>query len=85
MAFLFARGYLLGLLFDQQTVADAGRISFRLSGGPALIWLATLFVYPIVAESFIGATVGKLLVGLSVVMEDGRVVGFRASVVRNLL
>jgi uncharacterized RDD family membrane protein YckC len=85
IAFLFACGYLLGLLFDQQAVAEAGRISFRLSGGPALIWLATLFVYPIVAEAFIGATLGKLLLGLIVVMDDGRPVGLRASVVRNLL
>ena len=85
IAFLFACGYLLGLLFDQQAVAEAGRISFRLSGGPALIWLATLFVYPIVAEAFIGATLGKLFLGLIVVMEDGRPVGLRASVVRNLL
>jgi uncharacterized RDD family membrane protein YckC len=85
IAFLFAWGYLLGLLFDQQAVAEAGRISFRLSGGPALIWLGSLFVYPIVAEAFIGATLGKLLLGLIVVMEDGRPVDLRAAVVRNLL
>ena len=81
----FGWGYLLGLLFDQQAVAEAGRISFRLSGGPALIWLATLFVYPIVAEALIGATLGKLLFGLRVVMEDGGFVRLGASVVRNLL
>jgi uncharacterized RDD family membrane protein YckC len=85
IAFLFACGYLLGLLFDQQAVAEAGRIPFGLSGGPALIWLATLFVYPIVTEAFIGATLGKLLFGLIVVMDDGRPIGLRASAVRNLL
>lgn len=85
IAFLFAWGYLLGLLFDQQAVAEAGRISFRLSGGPALIWLATLFAYPILAEALIGATLGKLLLGLRVVMEDGRAVGLGASAIRNLL
>jgi uncharacterized RDD family membrane protein YckC len=85
IAFLFAWGYVLGLLFDQEALAEAGRISFSLSGEPALIWLATLFAYPIIAEASIGATFGKLLLGLRVVMEDGRAVGVWASVVRNLL
>jgi uncharacterized RDD family membrane protein YckC len=85
MVFLFALGFALGRLFDQEAIAEAGQISFSLSGLPAAIWLAALFVYPIVTESAIGATLGKLLVGLRVVTEDGRPVGLGASVVRNLL
>jgi uncharacterized RDD family membrane protein YckC len=54
--------------------------------GRALLFLTLLsFGYYIVCESATGATLGKRLVGIRVVGEDGEPVTFGAAVVRNLV
>jgi uncharacterized RDD family membrane protein YckC len=56
------------------------------TGGKAFLLLLTLwFGYYIFCESLTGATVGKRIVHLRVVAEDGTEVTFGAAVVRNLL
>jgi uncharacterized RDD family membrane protein YckC len=45
--------------------------SASLSGGPFLLYLGLVLAYYFVLEAFIGATVGKLLLGLRVVGRDG--------------
>jgi uncharacterized RDD family membrane protein YckC len=62
---------------------------FSLQGGPAfafvLVSLVVGFGYFILLEGRYGRTVGKSLLGLRVVNEDGSPMGMRASTVRNVL
>ncbi len=43
------------------------------------------FIYFIVLEATMGATLGKRLLGLRVVKEDGSAIGWGGSIIRNLL
>jgi uncharacterized RDD family membrane protein YckC len=65
--------------------ASGGSASASLSGAPALILVILLFLYYIVLEAVLGATLGKLLLGLRVVNVDGSRIGWGASIIRNLL
>ncbi len=58
---------------------------FNLTGAPALIGVVISIVYFVVMEALLGATVGKLLLKLRVVREDGSPIGWRESIVRNVL
>lgn len=58
---------------------------FNLTGAPALIGVVTAIVYFVVMEALCGATVGKLLLKLRVVNADGSPIGWRESIVRNVL
>jgi uncharacterized RDD family membrane protein YckC len=62
---------------------------FELTGLPALILLGILFVvmlgYFSVAEVLFGMTLGKVVAEIQVTTSDGRRIGVRASLVRNLL
>ena len=59
---------------------------FHLSGGPAFLWLFVALVYYIVLEARFGTTLGKRLVGLSVVrLEGGGPLDWQTSIVRNVL
>jgi uncharacterized RDD family membrane protein YckC len=62
--------------------ADVGA---NLEGRNFLIWLALAFAYYVVCEVELGGTLGKVAVGLRVVDEDGDFIGWRRSVVRNLI
>lgn len=73
-------GWVVALLFGGATASG-----FQLSGGPALLLFLIAIAYYIVMEAQKGATIGKLILGLRVVMEDGSAIDWRASVVRNLL
>ena len=61
--------------------------SGKLGEGVFLVWLfATYWGYPILCEVYFGGrTVGKRAVGLEVVRSDGLPVGWRESMLRNLL
>jgi uncharacterized RDD family membrane protein YckC len=50
-----------------------------------LSFLLVMFLYFVLLEGWLGATVGKATLGLRVVSADGRVPGLKASVLRNLL
>jgi uncharacterized RDD family membrane protein YckC len=59
---------------------------FELKGGPFFLWLIMAMAYFIVMEAMIGATLGKLLVGLRVVaLGTGEPIDWQASTVRNVL
>lgn len=64
------------------TTTKAG---FELHGGPFFLLILIILAYYIVLEGLLGATIGKLILGLRVVKLDGSAIGWRASVVRNLL
>ncbi len=50
-----------------------------------LAFLSIIFVYFVVLEGAVGATVGKRLMGLRVVTPDGRVPGLLGGLLRNVL
>jgi len=52
---------------------------------PLAILLALFFGYYIVCETLTGMTLGKRMVGIRVVADDGEHVGLNAAVIRNLL
>ncbi|HUC60864.1 MAG TPA: RDD family protein [Alphaproteobacteria bacterium] len=59
---------------------------FNLTGAAAFVGAIVALLYFIVMEATLGATLGKLIVKLRVVNEaDGSPIGWRASVVRNVL
>lgn len=65
--------------------ASGGSASASLSGAPALIIDILFFLYYIVLEAVLGATLGKLLLGIRVVNVDGSRIGWGASIIRNIL
>jgi uncharacterized RDD family membrane protein YckC len=65
--------------------ASGGNASASLSGAPALIIDILFFLYYIVLEAVLGATLGKLLLGIRVVNVDGSRISWGASTIRNIL
>jgi uncharacterized RDD family membrane protein YckC len=61
--------------------------SVAYEGGAGATWILILlaFGYFILMEKLVGATIGKLAVGVRVVMEDGTPVTWAAAILRNLL
>jgi uncharacterized RDD family membrane protein YckC len=67
------------------TNLDQGSVGFEMWGMPALAGYALCLVYFIVFEALAGATIGKFVTGLRVVMEsDGAAIGWAAAAIRNL-
>ena len=59
---------------------------FALNGGTALLPVVVWFIYVIGMEATVGATLGKMALGLRVVKTDGTSpIGWPASLIRNLL
>ena len=59
---------------------------FALNGGTALLPMVIWFVYFIGMEATVGATLGKMVLGLRVVKTDGSSpIGLPASLIRNVL
>ncbi|MEX2542368.1 MAG: RDD family protein [Trueperaceae bacterium] len=58
---------------------------FELQGGPAFLSFLIWFVYYAAMEATLGASLGKFLLGLRVVKEDGAPIGWPAAIVRNVL
>lgn len=72
-----------GLAFGK---APASGVGFELEGTPALFSFAGMLAYFVVTEAVWGGTPGKMLIGMRVVNEeDGAVIGWQRSIVRNLL
>jgi uncharacterized RDD family membrane protein YckC len=80
-------GFIYGFLTTatQPGVATNSSANSTFSGKETLLFAVIGFGYYIFAEAFYGQTVGKRIVGIRVVDEDGGQVGFGAAVVRNLL
>lgn len=64
------------------TTTEAG---FELYGATFFLMALIVLAYYITLEGMLGATIGKLILGLRVVKVDGSAIDWRASVVRNLL
>lgn len=59
---------------------------FNMEGAPAFLGFLLWFVYYIGMEATIGATLGKMLVGIKVVKTDGSApIGIGPAVIRNVL
>jgi uncharacterized RDD family membrane protein YckC len=82
-------GIIFFILFFVLGAAMFGSFTFNVYGAEALsfigVYLLLFFLYYIVLEGALGATVGKMLVKIKVVREDGSPCGFGPAVVRNLL
>ena len=84
-------GILLGFVFVVLSAmtggasANDGQASANLSGGPFLLFLLIWQGYYIIMEALLGGTVGKLILGLRVVKDDGSPLDWGASIIRNLL
>ena len=74
---LFFLGFVIAL-FTSQTTSDG----FELHGLPAFLWWLSGFIYYVAFESKLGATPGKLLLGLRVVKTDGTACDTKAAVIR---
>lgn len=62
-----------------------GQLSFSLTGAPFLLDLAVWIGYFTLFEALLGATPGKLLVGIRVVRSDGSRLDAGSALVRNVL
>ena len=84
----FPAGIIIGLLSGGgYTESGSGYANAGIDvGGSAMWWLLVLGLgYYVFCEAATGATLGKRLVGIHVIGEDGEHVTFGASLVRNLL
>lgn len=77
----------IAIIIDAVLVGIVGGIVAAAIGTDAFYWSFGLltFVYFVVMEKTQGATVGKMALGLKVVMEDGSALSWGASLIRNLL
>ena len=80
MIILLILGYLIALVTGQTSAGG-----FQLTGAPAFVYFLLSFAYYILMEGYLGGTLGKLALGMRVVMEDGSPCTIGASVIRNLL
>ena len=79
---LLAVGYVIALATGN--TAEDG-FGFEFTGVVALLYILLAFAYYIAMEAIIGATVGKLLLGLRVVKSNWSPIGWRAAAIRNIL
>lgn len=70
---------------DTDSDGAGGSFSAELGPGASLLLLAAILTYYIAMESAVGATVGKLLLGLRVVSVDGGPASLGQVVVRTLI
>ncbi|HEX9015742.1 MAG TPA: RDD family protein [Chloroflexota bacterium] len=73
-------GYVIAA-FTGGTTSDG----FSLNGLPAMLWFLVSFAYYILLEGLLGATVGKLVLGIRVVKADGSKCDIGAALIRNVL
>jgi len=81
---LQAVNILLASVFGTTAVTEGGA-SFALQGPAALLGILISFVYYIGLEGLRGATLGKQVVGIKVVNEDGSPIDWTAAILRNVL
>ena len=78
---------ILGLVtapFGTYRVED-GTASYRIVGAPFLLSLLVFIAYFTILEATLGATLGKLALGIRVLKADGTRLDWGASLVRNIL
>ena len=77
---LFIVGYAMAAVTGGTT-----REGFNLTGGPAFIWFGIALAYYVVMEKTYGATLGKKVMNLKVVKQDGSAIDWQAAIIRNIL
>ncbi len=85
---LFPATIVVGLLSGggyTETGEGYANAGIKVSGSASLLLLALVLGYYVLCEAATGATLGKRMVGIRVVGEDGKDLTFRAAVVRNVL
>jgi uncharacterized RDD family membrane protein YckC len=85
---LFPVGIVAGLLSGggyTKTGSGSANAGIDVSGRAAWIFLVLGLAYYVLCEAATGATLGKRIVGIHVIGEDGKQLTFGAAVVRNLL
>jgi uncharacterized RDD family membrane protein YckC len=82
-------GIILWVLYFVLAAATFGAFTFSVYGIEAMSFMGVYglvgFLYFIVLEGALGATVGKMIVKIKVVREDGSPCGFGPAVIRNIL
>jgi uncharacterized RDD family membrane protein YckC len=85
---LFPLSILVGILTGgaySETGPGYANAGVDVGGKGFLVWLALALAYYVVGEAMTGRTLGKRLVGIRVVDEEGDAIDLSAAVVRNLL
>ena len=77
---LFILGYLIAAVTGGSTAGG-----FELQGAPAFLFFILGFLYYVLLETYLGGTLGKLALGMRVIIEDGSPCTISASLIRNLL
>lgn len=77
---LFIVGYLIAAVTGGTTAGG-----FNLEGAPFFLFTLISFLYYILLEAFLGGTLGKMVIGIRVRMEDGSPCTMGSSVIRNLM
>jgi uncharacterized RDD family membrane protein YckC len=80
----FVVGWLSGGAYTQEAAGNT-TYGMNVTDRPFLLLLALGIAYYIACETVTGATLGKRMVGIRVVGEDGEPVTFGAAIVRNLV
>ena len=75
---------LMGGGIDADTLAS-GEFAYALAGAPTLLIIALGWGYFVILEGLLGATIGKLILGMRVVNAEGGKPGLGRALVRNLL
>ena len=81
-------GLVVGLLAGGGYAVSAKEgtsVGVNLEGGAFLVWLVVAFMYYVATEAAVGGSLGKLMVGLRVVDDDGCAISWVQSLVRNLI
>jgi uncharacterized RDD family membrane protein YckC len=73
-------GYLIAAVTGGTTSSG-----FELQGAPAFVLFIIGFLYYWLLETYLGGTLGKLVLGMRVTMEDGSPVTLTAALIRNIL
>jgi uncharacterized RDD family membrane protein YckC len=69
---------------DNGVVTHHSGVSVFLTGGPLLLWLAIALLYYSIPEVCSGQTLGKRIMGLKVIMVNGRPLSGRAVMLRTV-
>jgi len=80
----FGLGFAVAALTGRASSGPNG-MEFHLEGALALVLFALWFLYYVALEATLGATLGKLLVGVRVRTVAGGPIGWLAAVARNVL
>jgi len=81
---VFGLGFAVAALVGQASITPGGA-EYQLDGIQALALFSSWFLYFVVFEATLGATIGKLLFGARVRTAGGDPIGWVAALVRNLL